>query len=393
MVSRRSLLLISLLFVGCGQAPTSSDGVTYFHPLQAEESLVEPVEDPGPPVKTEEMQGYSQIMEGFRANAEMLFQRSDIEKRLDQIEQVFVSTGHYLELVAIYQRVVEKQGYDTPAATRLAWALVRLGQRQQAKALIDNLKEARSSDPDVHFIDGAYWLNRARQSREAAARTVLAWQKTLELDPDYEGFEEARASKIQTQIDRLRQQIGAPAAEVLKQAKPPEPTPEQAKVDRDPETTQAPDNIQEPEKTQQPEAAEKPEALAQKPDETSTDEAPAPQREKPSPVSVRLTRASLAVSEGNLEEARGLYESVLEDESDNLRAQFGLLKVRQRDGAAAESLTKETRSLLDHPALDAQTAYNIGLFARARLDAEKLAESFFEFVRTKDPAFAEQNGL
>jgi Flp pilus assembly protein TadD len=378
--------------VGCGQAPTSADGVTYFHPLQAEEPLVEPVQDPGPPVKTEEMEGYSQIMEGFRANAEVLFRRADIEKRLDQIEQVFVSTGHYLELVSIYQRVVEKQGYDTPAAPRLAWALVRLGQRQQAKTLIDDLKEARPEDADVHFIDGAYWLNQARESREAAARTVLAWQKTLELDPDYEGFEEASASNIQTQIDRLRQQIGAPPSEVLKQAKPPKPAPEKPKADgesalaesKQTQSRQAPEP--EPTSAEPADEPEGPEKVAEAPD----DEA---EQRKPSPDSVRLTRASLAVSEGDLEQARNLYESVLEDDSDHLRAQFGLLKVRQRDGAAAESLAEEARSLLDHPKLDAQTAYNIGLFARAKLDAEELAESFFDVVRTKDPAFAEQNGL
>jgi tetratricopeptide (TPR) repeat protein len=148
------------------------------------------------------------------------------------------------------------------------------------------------------------------------------------------------------------------------------------------ESRQAPEPTS-AERTDKPEGAEK---VVEAPDDKA-------EQRKPSPVSVRLTRASLAVSEGDIEEARGLYESVLEDDSDHLRAQFGLLKVRQRDGAAANSLEEQARSLLEHPKLDAQTAYNIGLFARAKLDAEGLAESFFDVVRTKDPAFAEQNGL
>lgn len=390
MVYRRSIILVCLVLAGCGQQPSSSDGVTYFHPLQAEESLVEPVEDPGAPVDTEEMRGYRQIMEGFRANAGALFQRSDIEKRLDQIEQVFISTGHYLELVGIYQRVVEQQGIESTAATRLAWSLVRLGQRQQAKTLIDRLKDARTQDPDVHFIDGAFWLNRAQDSREAAAKTAMAWQKTLELDSDYKGFQGATASDIQNQIDRLKQNLGAPPSEIIQKAQPPAPAPaaeppaepEQVANQQDTEDKPTPDT-EGRERPSEPDTEETAPTTPQEP----------PTTDEPSPVKVRLMRASLAASKGDLETAKRQYESVLEDESNNLQARFGLLKVRQKQGDAVGTLRDEVRSLLDHPELDAPTAYNIGLFARARLDSDELATSYFNEVRNKDPEFAEQNGL
>ena len=401
-----------LALAGCGQQPSSSDGVTYFHPLQAEESLVEPVEDPGAPVDTEEMRGYRQIMEGFRANAGALFQRSDIEKRLDQIEQVFISTGHYLELVGIYQRVVEQQGIESKAAPRLAWSLVRLGQRQQAKTLIDRLKDARPQDPDVHFIDGAFWLNRAQDSREAAAKTAMAWQKTLELDSDYKGFQEATASDIQNQIDRLKQNLGAAPSEIIQKTQPPAPVPAaeppsedpRAEDQRDTEGTSTPD-AEARERPSEPDAEETAQAAASSdptdsPEETESDSPDAtgapqesPTTDEPSTVKVRLMRASLAASKGDLETAKRQYESVLEDESNNLQARFGLLKVRQKQGDAIGTLEDEVRSLLDHPELDAPTAYNIGLFVRARLDSDELATSFFDVVRTKDPEFAEQNGL
>ena len=390
MVYRRSIILVCLALAGCGQQPSSSDGVTYFHPLQAEESLVEPVEDPGAPVDTEEMRGYRQIMEGFRANAGALFQRSDIEKRLDQIEQVFISTGHYLELVGIYQRVVEQQGIESTAAPRLAWSLVRLGQRQQAKALIDRLKDARPQDPDVHFIDGAFWLNRAQESREAGAKTAMAWQKTLELDSDYKGFQDATASDIQNQIDRLKQNLGAPPSEIIQKTQPPAPAPaaeppaeeEQVANQQDTGGKTTPDT----EDRERPTDSDTEETAPTTPQEPPT-------TDEPSPVKVRLMRASLAASKGDLETAKRQYESVLDDESQNLRARFGLLKVRQKQGDAVGTLKDEVRSLLEHPALDAPTAYNIGLFARARLDSDELATSFFDVVRTKDPEFAAQNGL
>lgn len=110
---------------------------------------------------------------------------------------------------------------------------------------------------------------------------------------------------------------------------------------------------------------------------------------------MRMTRADLAASSGDLQKAQRLYESVLEDAPERLDARFALLKVKNRreGGIGGVELTEKLEKLLKRDGMSAHLAYEMGLFARSKLGNEELAASAFDRVRALDGDFAREMGL
>jgi len=394
--------------VGCGG--TSEDGEdagrVHFNPLERDGRAVREVEPPDPPVSVADNDRVERIISGFRENAQEVFRRDDPNRPLGEIERLFESTGKYLQLVAIYQEVVEKQGFESEAAPRLAWALVRLGQERQARDVLDRLIDEQSDEAFVHFVDGSYWFNKVRESREAGARAAVAWRRVLELDPGFQGPRGIGARGLRQNIRQIEKRLPESPEQMLAAAE----TERGNEPGASGETAAGGDSAEE---------SDGGEATAGESDEGSraTEDADAsatPSRDAggatsaggsdtsgapdagqaEDPVPVLVTRADLALGRGDLAEARRLYRNILEGrDSDHLGATFGWIRVRFQESGASTELVDQLGALRDRSDLTAELAYEMGLFARAKLDDDDLAEAFWDRVRDLDPAYAESVGI
>ena len=404
-------LLLAGLTTGCSEeVGSSNDRQIDFHPLERDSRLITEGEDPGPPVDLEQNPEYRQIIEGFRANADVLFARQDIAKRLDQIEQVFLGTGRYLELVAIYQDVVAERGLKNPAATRLAWAYVRLGQEKQARRLLDRLLEVQPQNPEVYFIDGSFWFNRARQSQTAAARTILAWRRVVELDPNFEGYRKIGAADLKRQTRQLQSQLPKPAEQIVQAA---EAEDKGQATGADEGGAPAVDQMPGGEQAEQPAAEEgesdagrKPVAEADagtaqeqtapapaEPDAGRADAGPTADQPQRTPTPILLTRADLALGQGKLDRATSLFQKVLDRDSDNLDVRIGLVRVERQRTPDDPKVAEKVRQLAEADNLTASQAYDLGLFAKVKLGDDPLARQLWKKVRELDPDYADRLGL
>lgn len=380
---RAALGAVALLLSGCvGEDAGSSDSRVQFNPLERQSKVVEPVRDPGPPVDLEKRPDYQKILQGFRDNADALFQRSDIHQKIDQIERVFMGTGKYLELVEIYQDVVEKEGLDSSAAPRLAWAYIRLGQRKQARAFLDRLEENRREDAIVAFLDGAFWFNEAQESEEAIGKAVDAWERALELDPDFRGFSGLTADSVRRKVKQLQQ--ASPAARRPSSGSESEDDAE-ARSARSPDPSEA-----EPGESRGRGESDHRPSTGDKPPENEASDADTP--DKP-PVPLLLTRADMAYSQGETGKAKRLYAQVLNRDADNVGAEFGMIRVLWKQNPHDQDLSKRARKLAERDDLDPRDAYELGLFARAKLDLPDLTNELWERIRLQDPELAKKLGI
>ncbi len=427
------VILAAALVAGCSSADGGADsGEIHFTPLERDESAVESVSAPEPPVDLEARPEYGQIIDGFRAKALVLFRRDDVTERLDQIERVFVGTGKYLQLVAIYQEVVDELGLDNAAAPRLARAYIRLGQRRQARQLLDRLAEARGEDATVAFLEGFYALSAPEASQEGAQEAASAWRRALEIDPDFEGPGGMGAEALRRRIEQLEQQgasggeggragaegpvaeAGSEAAGGAESAEGGEPADgggeapsESEEADGAAETAGDDEAGDERELAEaggesgsdeagdeEPETGESggDEAGGEEP-EAGEEGAEADEESGPPPVGVVVMRADQARDAGDLEEAAGLYDEALERRPDHLDAQIGRIRLDHRREVGAEELAGRLEELLEHPDLGARDAYELGLFAETKLGRPELAESFRERVRELDADYADQLGI
>lgn len=397
--------------VGCGMAPENGDdgGRVHFNPLERDARAVREIETPSPPVSVEDNERMRRIISGFRENAQEVFRRDDPNRPLGEIERLFQSTGKYLQLVGIYQEVVDEQGIESGAAPRLAWVLVRLGQERQARELLDRLLEAQSDNAFVHFVDGSYWFNRVRQSREAAARAAVAWRRVVELEPEFQGPRGLNARAVRRKVRQIEQRLPQSPEQMLAAAEqegggepggsgePPErgtqPEEGEESTDDEPESETSPGRSRPTGEAGAPTAESRDAGRADPDGGAAETDAEGAGTSAPA-VPVLVTRADLALGRGDVAKARRLYRTILEERaSDHLGATFGMIRVRyQEDGASAE-LADQLRELLDRSDLEAELAYEMGLFARAKLDDSDLAGEFWDRVRELDPDYAESVGL
>lgn len=205
----KSLLTLPLLLTLMGSACTQGSEPNG-RPIVSRGALERDVyestvmQDPGTGITREELERYAQIFENFEASAPAILASDEMGERLESIERVYMSSGRYLELVAMYRKSTDERGMARGAAPiRLAWAMVRLGQDRESRELVEQLLKVRPANPDVWFLLGAIWIKEASGSKDAAERVVMAWRKVLQLDADYVGFEGISAQTLRRELERF----------------------------------------------------------------------------------------------------------------------------------------------------------------------------------------------
>ncbi len=424
--------------LGCGEGQEPSpQPVVHFDALERDVYSPTTIADPGTGASKEDLARFEIIFQTVERNAERLLRQSAIDGRLESIEQAYVAAGRYLDLVAIYRRDVEKYGVAKgPAATRLTWAMVRLGQEREAKDLLDRLLSARPADPDAWFLLGAYWVKYAQSDPAAAKRVILGWSKVTELDPNYVGFEGINAPTLTREVTRVRQTIQltpgelevleatytAPREEELPKdevvedgATPPEGAPPEVEevvesVPGAPDAA-APEEVLAPEESPtRDEVAEleaddgdgiqPAERVPNEVDDPTEDASPAVQ---PEPLAVMLGRSRLTMAQEDTAQAKRLFRRALRTHTGGtlkgalsarppIEARVILEMVRLAHELEVESTGAEQvlRDLAARKEITPRTLMSMATFALRPLNAPDLAIQLLERLEREDPAFAKK---
>ncbi len=381
-------ILLSLGATACDGAYPERRDVRYFAPFQTVVPKPQQFRDEGPQLTDTEKNVYEPIVEGFQKNHEDLLKREDIAGQLERIENVYVESGRYLDLYAIYQKDYKALGTASPAVERLAWGSIRLGQQKAAKDLIDELI-AKKPSATAHFLEGAYWLQLDPASPEGQAKTVAAWRKTLALDPSFRGFESITAPMILEQVTRMEAAL----------AKLPPKTTEIEPVDAAKNIVEgAPEAaLAELNPTEVPAVAPEPEipveVVEPAPDVPVAVVPPKLVLDNETQYRIAIARGEMLASEDKFKAAEDAFLIAKSLKPDGFEAEFGQLKTGWGAEGARAQVARRMRTLSERKDLTARQAYDIGLFVFSKMNDRDLSRAMFEKVKTLDPKLAEQVGV
>ena len=436
MIPRHTIAILSLIAALAGLSactrgvePTSGAGVVYLSALEPDTYSPTVLADLGPPITAKEREIIEQAhVTPFLKNPRAYFDAPRAGDRLERVETAFTATGRLLELVAVYREEVKARGMDSPAAPRLAWWLIRLGQEGQARAQVEAYAKAKPEDGTAWFLLGALWMRGLNTDAKAAALVLLSWERALELDPKLRGFERFGADAVRSQLAMLRQR--API------------TPEQrallqreliASLQRATDETPKPDATPPPDATPKPQpdqedgatTAQAPGAkLADaKPADVKPAEQPGPGATgaKPAPTDgakpaartyspdrnarIFIARAQLASAEGDaMGAARHTREALAMVGGDLVKAAktndpdvaFRLVQLTRATATTEADKTRATaafRALAARQGVSASLRYELAVFALRQLDDRAAARALLQRVKADDPERARALGV
>lgn len=383
--------------------------------------------DPGTGTSQDEIDKLGPLFESFEKNAPRLFRQGDLGPRIEMIERAYMTSGRYMDLVAMYKKDVDEHGLrQGPTAIRLTWAMVRLGQEDEAKRLLGELLVLRPKNPDVWFLYGAYWIKYARSSSDAAKKVVLAWRKVVELDPQFSGFEGINAPTLKRETDAIAKgtrilpgELELLEATLTTKAKDTpkgeatttdKPTPVVAEGE---EATPGTDGQTPPENAPGEEVAvevpptETTPAVVATNEDTEPVEETAPAEEAPvakgpEPLTVLMGRAQMALSQGDQNGAAGFVKTAilthspegafdkLVDTEQSSRDIFTLIRLAWQTSQDRNGAARAFRKLAERAQgeKDATLTYEMAMFAWKELEDRPVAIRLFEHFAKLDPARA-----
>ena len=414
-----AVLLLPLLF-GCGQETVDSDrDPVYFSPIEAQTIEPKVFEDPGPSMAEEQRKELQPVLAGFRRNARRVLAKPDIGERISQIESIFVASGHIFELADIYQNLVAEDGAASPAAPRLAWILLQLGQEKQARMWIDRLMVQYPGRASSWYLDTVYHLPKLRESTSAAARVVYGWNRVQSEDTtELSGFGDRQMKMVGNQASRLEAALPEGALTSVEEeitdllstplAELDTPPALKNRTDATPETSPAGtenasgDEEKPPVETQAADAEQgEIEGVTPDEDESEADSpelaAPTPPAdravEKREPIKITVARGKIALSSGDTMKAVRAFQTALEREPEHVEALLGMARARWQSEDMRDEAAASVRKLAARDDLTPRQTYEVGLFAFSKLDDNKLARELWQDVMEDDAALAKRVGL
>ncbi len=423
-------LVLVVFASACDGDVLSDDGdIVYLTPWGENQIDVVEVRDSRPNLSSQDEANAEMVIANFEDQSEALLQRPGVDEILGQIEQSYLFSGNYHRLIDIYRDHYERHGIESIAAIGLAWTHIQLENEVELVELEKRLIEERADDPLTWVIVGEANMRRAAQSPQAAIWARDAFERLLELDPDFQEFKTLSRARLQQQLEQLR--IEAPDDDVVvddeaaspmhhvdgEAASAPVSGADMAEVEAEPQEDHADqEQLQEEEEragddakgvvgdTVEPAARQAAAAIAEQHQAEIDDEAQAAEDEAQSAdddAEERRRQAITAVMNGQqalqqgdqgLPEARGHFEQALDYDPDNVDAQIGMLRVQQRLEASDSELLEAVDELKER-ILSARQAYDLALFCLRGLNDRDRATSLLQRVEQKDPSFARRVGV
>lgn len=380
------------------------------------------VEDPGAPADdgVKEIQTIVADFErGIVADAEK--PGSGSTPNMADLESKFIQQGRYLDLVGIYQNMIEKNTLRPdsddvddsgeragatstgPIELRLARAYLRLGQTHFAREMLDKMIQQNSDSPMTWFLNAAYWLPEAADSQDAAARVIVNWQKTLEIAPGFVGFDQPDAPPLREQLAVLRQRtpadkVAAATAALHKKMnrnaveKNEQNSAVSPVVEAEDKSDAVADNVAvASQKADSPHHAQTASSTAK--NNVIAPTTTPPKNAKPQRIPFMIAHANMALAQGQPAQAVELFEQVLARDADHFDAQFGLIRAGWSDPSKRPELKKKTRQLAARTDLKPRDQLELGRFVYFDLEDGGLAVKLWERVKKQAPGLAKSAGL
>lgn len=414
-VSCGLFVLVLGLLAGCnvsGQMGQDSASV-HFTPLRTRSVVPQVIADPGAPSEdgVDEIKAIVSDFEQGLSPEQAAGVEDAPGPNMADLEARFIQRGRYLDLVGIYQNMIGSKTGETPesaglAATvdrRLVRAYLNLGQRHLARATLDEMLATRGDDPTSWFLNAAYFIPDAPTNPDAAARVVANWQKALDIDPDFEGFDQPGVPGIRQQLEILRQRT--PEAKISEAMAELHGKMNAGAVENQAqagdETSEAPVVAQ----VVAPQEAPTPPVVGTPPPAQELAQVPAPAPSVPdaparSKVDDNRERTPYLVAYGNMAlaqekyaEAERYFNQVLAREPGHFGAQFGLIRAGWPDEARRAALAADLRKLAAREDLTAREQAEVGKFVYFDLGDPSLALKLWRAVEKRDPKMAKAMGL
>jgi tetratricopeptide (TPR) repeat protein len=157
----------------------------------------QPVQQPLPADQQE-------IIDRIVERSDAFFDREPPAAVLEEAELIFFAARRTHELADLYRAAADRQGPASWVRPRYAWLLERLGLSDAARREIAVAVEARPTDPQAHFVRGLILARTARGDDEARLRELRdAFERVLELDPNFVGVSGLNADDIREQLAEL----------------------------------------------------------------------------------------------------------------------------------------------------------------------------------------------
>ena len=403
-----------VFYTGCDVAThPESRKTTLFSSLETRRIDPIVIENKMPKLTSQEQATYTTIVDGFAKNADARLAEDEVVRHIERVDQIYIMTGRYLELVKIYEDDYKKRGLKSRVIGRLAFAYVRLDQATAARPLIDEMLAYAPNDPTAHFIDGMYWLRQPR-TVENLGRAMEAIETTLRIEPRFTGYEGIDAEQLKSQLDQLRQIVPADWKAQIAAAQEAEGTEPQEKPESIPEGTNnaQTNNGQTNNVEEQPEPTEAPnETEPTEPTEPIDDAKPgisdpslavtnrAPQQEeatisigKEEMYLLLVAEAEIAINEGRAKEAETKFNAAKQLRPDGFEAEFGHLKAGWRVESARNEIARKIRVLAKRE-LNAQQSYDVGLFVLTNMVDKELTKTLWQRTLDQDPELAKRVDL
>lgn len=415
-----SILQAGLLSLGCALLTSCAEGSDPLDPATQTFSALEEdrfaprvIVDPGPEVLKDDAARVKPVLEGFERNADEILTRGDLAQRIALIESAYMISGRYMDLLVIYQQHVAKHGAASSAAPRLVWSWLRLGQEKRAGELAAQLLKARPDDATAWFLQGAYWVRYAADDVEITRDVIMAWKKTLALDPVFIGFDEIDAPTLKAEIERMNASIkmtDAQAAEraaahlaKLLSAAPQPPTEPIPLPIEEPVPLPVEDPIPPPIEDPIPPPAADP--IAPPTADPIAPPTEQPVAQPPAPLALTLARAQLAADSGQRDQAVGyLREARLRhlpgpDLVASIQAQgaaltnadlIAFLEVSWRLEQDRPALARATREAAKRPGMTGPQLWSLALFSLRQLEDRPLTGQLLDRLEREHPEDAKR---
>lgn len=398
---RLALVLVAFGLMACGDGVLADRGdVVYLTGWNAEVVQPRVVEDKTPVLDEKTGQEYGQLMEGVSQQAETFFRSRQVIEFMGAVEQAFLMSGRYFELVEILRQQFEAQGTGSVAAPALAWTYLQLGNEPKVEEIIRQLEAERPADPLTWVVVGAYHASRSSQSMDSARQARDAFEKVLELDPDFTGFMALEGEAMRQQLEMLRRQVPADRPPQIAEAEPADEQEDIAAAEAAREVADVATEVGAAvdERLEAKEAREEIGELAEEDEELQlAEEAEETREEGPD----NRAQAALYVAQGQralqsggdrLQEAQNHFRRALQYDEDSVDAGIGLLRVAARSGAPEDMLADQI-DLLASRDLSARQAYDLGLFCLRNLKDRDRATSLLQRVEDLDPQLSRRLGV
>lgn len=131
--------------------------------------------------------------------------RSAEPAQLDRIESVMNDMGELFILLDVYRTAASERPLEF--RPRLSWLLARLGRLDEAIFVAEQAVEAAPTHADAWFALGFAWGQHPATVGGVVGRAVSAFERVLELEPDYLGPAGASAEQLRQDIAAARQQV------------------------------------------------------------------------------------------------------------------------------------------------------------------------------------------